>query len=129
MSVDDQVRQLYAAYQDWRARVYGALDRLSADELDTLVVRQARFKQLGRSYPLGPPASCRQTLAGRMPAVPGATAQSSLDGLLGRLLRGDTGQLLDRIDAALARLANEKGRGMNDNDTHNDVAAAGEKPR
>ncbi len=83
MSVDDQVRQLYAAYQDWRARVYGALDRLSADELDTL----------------------------------------------GRLLHGDTGQLLDRIDAALARLANEKGRGMNDNDTHNDVAAAGEKPR
>ncbi len=34
-----------------------------------LVVRQANSEQLL----LGPPASCRQTLAGRMPAVPGGT--------------------------------------------------------
>ncbi len=57
MSGDDRVGALYAAYQDWRARVYGELDRLSAEDLDTLA----------------------------------------------RLLRSDTGQLLDRIDAALAR--------------------------
>jgi len=31
MSGDDHVRQLYAAYQDWRARVYGELDRLSVE--------------------------------------------------------------------------------------------------
>ncbi len=55
--VDDRVGALYAAYQDWGARVYDELDRLSVEELDTL----------------------------------------------GRLLRGDTGQLLDRIDDALAR--------------------------
>ncbi len=54
---DDRVGALYAAYQDWRTRVYEELDRLSADELDSL----------------------------------------------GRLLRGDTRQLLDRIDDALAR--------------------------
>ncbi len=41
---------------------------------------------------------------------------------LGRRLRGDTGQLLDRIDAALARLASERGRDMNDNDTTNTPA-------
>jgi len=58
MSTDDPVRWLYAAYQDWRARVYGALDRLSADELSTL----------------------------------------------GRLLQGDTRQLLDRIEAARERV-------------------------
>jgi len=33
---DDRVGALYRDYQDWRARVYGALDRLSAAELSTL---------------------------------------------------------------------------------------------
>jgi len=55
---DDRVGALYRDYQDWRARVYGALDRLSADELSTL----------------------------------------------GRLLQGDTRQLLDRIEAARERV-------------------------
>jgi len=48
-----------------------------------LVVRQAWFKQLGGTSPLGPPGAWRAALAGRRPAVPGATAQSSLDRLLG----------------------------------------------
>jgi hypothetical protein len=61
------------AYQAWIVAEFSGIlcvdERYQHDLALLLVVRQANSEQLL----LGPPASCRQTLAGRMPAVPGGT--------------------------------------------------------